>query len=77
MSAPFPRQSAPLIKGQTMKASEAIPLPPLPEGAPGAPSANRYREQYGVIVTVPDQTEQKRVFESLVKQGFKPRVVVT
>lgn len=60
-----------------MKASETLPLPPLPEGAPGALSDNRYREQYGVIVTVPDAEEQKRVFDDLLRQGFKPRVVVT
>lgn len=60
-----------------MKASATIPPPPLPEGAPGKPPNNRYREQYGVIVKVPDACAQKRLFDDLVKQGLKPRVVVT
>lgn len=77
MSAPTFWQSVLFNKGKTMKATATIPLPPLPEGAPGAPADNRYREQYGVIVTVPDADEQKRVFDDLVRQGFKPRVVVT
>lgn len=60
-----------------MKASLNHPLPPLPEGAPRRPSDNRYREQFGVIVKTPDEASQQAVFEALVKQGFKPRVVVT
>jgi hypothetical protein len=60
-----------------MKTSVTLPLPPLPDGAPGTPKDNRYREQYGVIVTMPDEARQQEVFDGLVKQGFKPRVVVT
>lgn len=51
--------------------------PPLPDGAPGRPKANRYRAQYGVIVVCRDEAHQIEVFERLLQQGFKPRVVVT
>lgn len=65
------------VKPSPVATSDTIPLPPLPENAPGRPSNLRYREQYGLILTVSDPAEQERVFNSLVKQGFKPRVVVT
>jgi hypothetical protein len=60
-----------------MKASQTIPIPPLPEGAPGRPKDDRYREQYGVILICEGAEAQKRIFETLVELGFKPRVVVT
>ena len=37
----------------------------------------RYREQYGVIVICKDERHQKRVYEALLKQGYKLKVVVT
>ena len=65
------------MKPSPVATSDTIPLPPLPENAPGRPSNLRYREQYGLILKVEGAAEQERVFNSLVKQGFKPRVVVT
>jgi hypothetical protein len=38
---------------------------------------NGYREQYGVIIICKDESEQKRLYEKLLKQGHKLRVVVT
>lgn len=34
-----------------------------------------YREQYGVIVICKDEREQKRIYDSLIKQGLKLKVV--
>ncbi|OYU38596.1 MAG: hypothetical protein CFE33_14985 [Pseudorhodobacter sp. PARRP1] len=65
------------MKPSPVATSDTIPLPPLPDDAPGRPSNLRYREQYGLILKVDGPAEQERVFNSLVKQGFKPRVVVT
>lgn len=52
-------------------------LPPLPEEAPGRPQAERYREQFGVIVLCADEGEHKEVYEQLSSLGFKCRVVRT
>lgn len=60
-----------------MTASSKIPIPPLPEGAPGRPKGDRYREQYGVILICDGAEAQKTTFETLVELGFSPRVVVT
>ena len=53
-------------------------LPPLPEGAPGRPKNERYREQYGVILVCADEATQKAVYEGLKGiQTSKIKVVVT
>jgi len=53
-------------------------LPPLPEGAPGRPKNERYREQYGVILVCPDEPVQKAIYEGLKGvQISKLKVVVT
>lgn len=52
--------------------------PPLPEGAPGRPKNERYREQYGVILVCPDEPAQKAIYEGLKGvQISKLKVVVT
>lgn len=60
-----------------MKTSAQTGLPPLPEGAPGRPPNDRYRERYGLILVVPDEAAQMELYARLVGEGFKPRVVVT
>lgn len=58
----------------------SVRLPPLPDGAPGRPKDNRYKEQYGVIVICEDEKKQERVFDALVALSESPlklRVVVT
>lgn len=52
-------------------------LPPLPEEAPGRPVKERYREQFGVIVLCADEAEHRVVYERLIAQGFRCRVVRT
>lgn len=60
-----------------MTASASIPLPDLPAGAPGRPPGNRYRQQFGVIVLVWDEVEQRQLFEALTAQGRTCKVVCT
>ena len=52
-------------------------LPPLPSGSPGKPAADRYREQYAVIVLCRDEAHHQKVYEALRDQGYKCRVVRT
>ncbi|ACL05229.1 hypothetical protein Dalk_3541 [Desulfatibacillum aliphaticivorans] len=52
-------------------------MPTKPTKKPRAVPECRYREQYGVIVICKDENDQKKVYEKLLKQGFKPRVVAT
>ena len=60
---------------QIPPAAQPAPRPTGPDPGPG-----RYREQYGVIVVVPDQQAQERVYEGverLLGDRFKVRVVTT
>lgn len=52
-------------------------LPDLPPDAPGRPSRDRYREQYGVVVICADEADQQRVYDDLKARGYTLRVVVT
>lgn len=53
------------------------------ENEPYSPSPNfddegvGYKEQYGVIVNCPTESEQEKVFSQLTKQGYKCKIVVT
>lgn len=60
-----------------MPASSKIELPPLPAKAPGKPSGNRYKRQFGVIVLAQDEPTQKALFEDLKARGHRCRVVNT
>lgn len=60
-----------------MKTSTLTKLPALPEGAPGRPPNDRYRERYGLILVVESEASQMELYKRLVNEGFKPRVVVT
>ena len=60
-----------------MKTSTLTKPPALPLGAPGRPPNERYRERYGLILVVDDEAAQMALFNRLVNEGFKPRVVVT
>ena len=62
------------------KEQPSVRLPPLPEGAPGRPKDNRYKEQYGVIVICENEEKQERVYKALLALSESPlklRVVVT
>lgn len=53
-------------------------LPALPAKAPRAPDANRYREQFGVILICPDEGVQKTLYEAMAAIGAcRIRVVTT
>jgi hypothetical protein len=39
------------------------------------PSAFKYRPRFAVIVEVPDERRQRILYNRLLKQGLKPRVV--
>lgn len=60
-----------------MQKSKTIPPPPLDPRSPGRPDKPRYRQQFGLIIVFADEAAQMAGFETLIKAGFKPRVVVT
>lgn len=60
-----------------MKASQSIPLPKLPDDAPGLPKGRRYKQQWGVIVILKSEAEQIAVFNDLAAQGYHCKVVCT
>ncbi|MBN8294639.1 hypothetical protein JI664_21890 [Rhodobacter sp. NTK016B] len=60
-----------------MKTSETVPLPNLPDGAPGRPKGRRYRQQFGVIVIAKDEAAQRELFEQFRAQGHGCKVVCT
>jgi len=60
-----------------MQTSQTIPLPDLPEGAPGVPKGNRYRQQFGVIVLAENEAAQAALFDDLTAQGHSCKVVAT
>lgn len=47
------------------------------KSSPGAPTDERYKQQYGVIVMCADEPDQKKVFESLQEEGYNCKIVVT
>ena len=49
-------------------------LPPLADNAPGV-NGFKYRQKFGVIVVCKDEEEHKAVYERLLGQGYKCRVV--
>ena len=59
----------------SMKTSKTRPLPPLPDGAPGRPAGDRYKNRYGVIVLCRDEGHQQAVYDALRADGHKLRVV--
>ena len=60
-----------------MQTSQTIPLPDLPDGAPGVPKDNRYRQQFGVIVLADDEAAQIALFDELIARGHRCKVVAT
>ncbi|UWQ92970.1 hypothetical protein K3727_09395 [Rhodobacteraceae bacterium M382] len=60
-----------------MPKSTEIPLPPLPSDAPGIPKGTRYKPQFGVIVLVEDEPKQKALFDRLIQDGHRCKVVTT
>lgn len=53
-------------------------LPPLPEGAPGIPPNDRYRNQYGVVLVCPNEAAQIDLYNALQSlKTAKIKVVVT
>ena len=47
------------------------------DSEPPQPGPDKYKEQYGVIVICQGEAQQKQVYEDLLGQGYKCRVVVT
>lgn len=39
-------------------------------------SVFRYKEQFGIVVICKDEKEQKKLYEKLLKEGYKLKVVV-
>lgn len=63
--------------GEMEELMQKLALPADEEKAPGEPGGAGYSEQYGVIVICQDEQHQKAVFDQLVAEGHKVRVVVT
>ena len=58
-----------------MKTSTTRPLSPLPDGAPGRPAGERYKNRYGVIVLCKDESHQQTIYNTLRADGHTLRVV--
>ncbi len=57
--------------------SQTLPLPDLPEGAPGRPAKPRWRPRWGVIALCDDEADQKALYEELLPKGRKLKLVRT
>lgn len=57
--------------------SQTLPLPALPEGAPGRPKRPVWKPQWGVIALCRDEADQKALYEELRPGGRKLKLVRT
>jgi hypothetical protein len=60
-----------------LKTSKKLEPPELPVGTPGRPQKERYKEQYGVIVVLLSEEDQRIAYDQLQALGHKCRVVTT
>lgn len=47
---------------------------PQPNHRPGE-NGFKYKPQYGLVIKAKDEAEQQRLFQRLIKQGLRPKVV--
>lgn len=50
------------------------PLPALPDKAPGL-NGYTYKPRFGIVIPCDDEENHKEVYENLVAQGYKCKVV--